>query len=462
MKIFKVFLLSFGLLVVFGLQPTLHPPALQAPVSAQEETTPAEAPKEIEEVVMEAVNLDENIQPEDLGVGEPRLLPDNPFYFLKNWVREIQSFFTFDPVKKAELRMKFANEKLMETKKIIEKNQDPKVIKKATENYQQEVGKIKNQVDKIREKSKENPRVESFLDKFLDQQVLHQKLLQRLETQVPLKALEKIKTAREQHLERFKDVMLKLEDRKEKITEKLGETLEKQKGSQFKNFKNLEILKNLEEKVPEEAKEAIRKVQENLTIRLKEHLEKIEPEDQKKFQQYLEKISGEKEKHLEILENLKEESKEIPEIKKNLLQSRNRILEQIREKTPERDCPIIEKSAPDFCKEGRIVVKRDAKGCIISFECVIPAEVEILQESVKPIACITLWNPVCGKDGKTYSNACFAKLAKVEIDYKGKCKEKECQTDADCLQPRCGPAGTIEARCIGIRSVCKEGKCVLE
>ena len=68
MNSLKVFLLSFALIFVFGLT-----------VLAQE--APTEVP--------EAVNLDEDIQPEDLGVSEPRLLPDSPFFFLKNWGREI-------------------------------------------------------------------------------------------------------------------------------------------------------------------------------------------------------------------------------------------------------------------------------------------------------------------------------------------------------------------------------------
>ncbi len=275
--------------------------------------------------VEEAVNLDEDIQPEDLGVSEPKLLPDNPFYFLKNWAREIQEVLTFNPIRKAELRMKFANEKLIEIKKIVQKTQDPEKIKKATENYQQEVEKIKNQVEKIKEKAKENPQVESFLDKFLHQQTLHQKLLQKLETQVPPEAFEKIEEAREEHLERFKDVMLKLEDRKEKITEKLDKILEEQKGSQFKEFKNLEVLKNLEEKVPEEAKEAIKQAEENALKRLQGDLEKMSPEDQEKFGEYLEKISGEKERQLEIMEKIKPES---PELKENLEKVKERIKEK--------------------------------------------------------------------------------------------------------------------------------------
>lgn len=402
--------------------------------------------------VMEAVNLDEDVQSEDLGISDPRLLPDSPFYFLKNWNRGIQDFFTFNPVKKAELKMKFANEKLMELKKIVLKTSDPEIIKKATENYQQEVEKIKGRVEKIKEKAKDNPKVESFLDKFLDQQTLHQKLLQRLENQVPAEAFEKIKTARERHLERFQDVMLKLEDRKEEITKKLDETLEKQEGSEYKNFKNLEILLELEEKVPEEAKEAIRKAQENTLKRLQGDLEKMSPEDQEKFKEYLERISGEKEVQMEILENLKEE---LPEIKEKLIQAREGILERIEE----RGCPTIEKPAPGFCEEGRIVIKKDTKGCIISFECVIPAEFEIPEEPERPGACITLWDPVCGEDGKTYSNECFTKLAGVEVAYKGKCQGISCQTDDDCPKLKCGPAGTPRAKCIGVEYKCIEGGC---
>jgi len=406
MNSLKVFLLSFALIFVFGLT-----------VLAQE--APTEVP--------EAVNLDEDIQPEDLGVSEPRLLPDSPFYFLKNWGRSIRCFLAFNPIAKAELKAKFSNEKLMELKKMIEEKKGPEALKKAAENYQQETKKIKEQVEKIKEKAKENPKVESFLDKFIHQQTLHLKLLDRLETQVPPEAFEKIKEARERHLERFNDVMLKLEDRKEVITEKLDKILEEQKGSPFKNFKNLEVLKNLEEKIPEEVKEAIRKAQENTLKRLQGDLEKMSLEDQEKFKEYIERISGEKEKHLEILENLKAKIKEAPltpiriELKERLEEGKVKVIERIEVRERERATEEIQ-------------------------------------------VCTLEWDPVCGKDGKTYSNECFAKLAGVEMDYKGKCKEKECQTDADCPQPLCGPVmpGRPQPLCIGVKSKCIEGKCQIQ
>lgn len=48
----------------------------------------------------------------------------------------------------------------------------------------------------------------------------------------------------------------------------------------------------------------------------------------------------------------------------------------------------------------------------------------------KPEACITLWDPVCGCDGKTYGNACDAAGAGVSVSYPGEC----------CTAGACGPA----------------------
>ena len=325
--------------------------------------------------VAETIALDENVTAESLGITEPSLLPDSPFYFFKTWGREIQSALTFNPVKKAELREKFANEKLIELKKIVEKTQNSQTIEKATENYQKEVKKIKEATERIKETAKENVQVDQFLDKFVQHRILHERILEKLETQVPEEAFAKIQEAREQHLEKFGEVMTRLEENKEKIQKRLETNLEKVKGSEFKDFKNLEMLKALEEKVPEAAKEAIQKAQENALKRLQGDVEKLSPEDQTKFQDYLERIGGKKERQIEILDSLKTELQNNPQIIQKLLQTRERIVEQVNAQ-----------------------------------------------------ACAALWNPVCGKDGKTYSNVCFAKISNTEIAYEGACKSLETGT----------------------------------
>ena len=43
------------------------------------------------------------------------------------------------------------------------------------------------------------------------------------------------------------------------------------------------------------------------------------------------------------------------------------------------------------------------------------------EDKEEPTVCSMIWNPVCGKDGRTYSNKCFVEIAKVEVDYSGKC-----------------------------------------
>jgi DNA repair exonuclease SbcCD ATPase subunit len=337
------------------------------------------AQEEVPSEITEMVSLDEDIQPEDLGIGDPWLLPDSPFYFFKEWNRNIQRFFTFDLVKKVELIEKFANEKLIELKKTVEQKKTRERVEKAIENYQNEVGEAERFTERIRVRAEESEEVEKFLDKFIQHQALHQRVLQKLEEQVPTESFEKIKEARERHLEKFGEVMNKLQENKEQLQERLENNLQGIKGSEFKAFKNLEILEELEEKSPEEAKEAIKNAKENILIKLKEKVEQLPQEKQEQLQEYLQNSSGEAEKKLEILENL-ELKLEQPLLQQNIIQIRDRILERTKEQ-------------------------------------------EQTQEGIEEIkACITLWDPVCGVNGKTYSNECFANLAGIEIDYMGPCE----------------------------------------
>jgi hypothetical protein len=183
-KIFSIILITIALLVSFSLAQAQDP-----------QTT---------------TSTSTDITAQDLGVKEQNLLPDSRFYFIKEWWRGIKIAFTLDPVKKAELKTKIASEKLLEVQKIVQKTNNPQILEKATENYQKQIEKIKEAVDKIKTNAQQSPRVQKFLDKFNQQQDLQDKILEKLENQVPTTTLEKIQEAREKHLENFQQVMEKL------------------------------------------------------------------------------------------------------------------------------------------------------------------------------------------------------------------------------------------------------------
>jgi len=247
------------------------------------------------------------------------------------------------------------------------------VIKKSLQSYQDEIDSIDKSVDKIKEKSADNPKISIFLDKFIKHQFLHEKILERLESQVPKDIFQNIKTVRERHLEKFSQVMTKLENRKDRLARKIEKVLNNQKGSKFKHIKSLEILKLLKDKTPEQSKKVIEEVEENTLRRLKNNLEKMSPEDQEKFDKYINRISGNREKQLEILEDLKASLPKTNAIKDKIQKARIKVLRNIQQNV-EKDrtikCPVIKKPDSNFCLDGRIVVEKDAKGCPINFKCI--------------------------------------------------------------------------------------------
>jgi len=259
---------------------------------------------------------------EELGIDKPRILPGHPFYFIKDGWRKIREVFAFNSVEKMELGLQFSGERLIELEELAEKNTEQGLLEKAREKYAKEGEKLEQRAMQIQEKAQENPRISTFLDKYTQHEQVHQRVLERIQKQVPEEVAKKIIEQREVHLERFSNVMLKLEN-KESISERIMENIGEGE-TPVQNLEKLEFMERMREKMPEEVKEKLQK-------------------------------------------------------------TREKIIKNITEKKPILDCPQLTPPLPGFCKEGKIVVEKDPETeCLRPPKCVIPIVIPI-QEEIMPI-----------------------------------------------------------------------------
>jgi len=117
-----------------------------------------------------------------VGKENIKLLPNSPFYFIKKWSRGIRLLFTFDKIKKAELELKYADEKLAELSKLTETGQKAEVLQKALDNYLKAKEKLINRLQSLDEK---NPNVQKLLTKTVEKEIIHQALFDELQAKNP-------------------------------------------------------------------------------------------------------------------------------------------------------------------------------------------------------------------------------------------------------------------------------------
>ncbi len=86
------------------------PPVVEEHESGPETFVSMDPPPVSSLLVMSAVSPDQLGGLSIGGVSSPGILPTSPFYFVKDLTRGVQYAFTFDPIEKATLRLRYANE----------------------------------------------------------------------------------------------------------------------------------------------------------------------------------------------------------------------------------------------------------------------------------------------------------------------------------------------------------------
>ncbi len=190
------------------------------------------------------------------------MLPDHPFYFLKDWGRNLRIFFTFDQIGKTHLQLKKGNQKTLEALLLLEKAIAEKDTKKhdrlialansTLENVGNEFDQVQQTIARLkRDKSSDRATVQDDAFRFASQYLKHQVLLQQQEDRLNNADFLTIESTRVQHLGSLADIVVASNRTPEVFSEQLVEVLSSQVGSNYSRLSLMAILRDLENNASE-------------------------------------------------------------------------------------------------------------------------------------------------------------------------------------------------------------------
>lgn len=264
----------------------------------------------IAETVVQATE----ITAQDLGVEDPGMLPTSPFYFLKNWTREVRRIITFATVKKAELELEIINQQAAEIKKIEEIAPERlNSISKAINNYQDNVNRLKNRLETINETS-QNPNIDRIMEKLVDRSIKHQELFDDLRQKFEGK--ENLIQELEHAGKTISDVMSivpKQFDQPEIFQKRLERIIEKRPDHLFKEMRAAEIISRINENLNDEQKEAIQKTKDVFIRKFEEEIKNLKESEKEEIlsPEILNRLPGYEFDRLKIIEEIRQKSSDI-------------------------------------------------------------------------------------------------------------------------------------------------------
>lgn len=263
-----------------------------------------------EETSSTAIAPEETITVQDLGVSEPKVLPTSPFYFFKEMGRSLQGFVTLNPVAKAELELKFANEKAAEIKKITETQpQNIQAVQKALENYQGTQKKLRIRFEKLSETS-QNPNVDKLLDKLTDKAVKHEKLFDEIAFKFKEEGVSRAVSNAKIGSENLMGEASKKDDAA-KFSSRLERVLLEEKGGDLKHARSVEIIDRFGGKATTEVKESLERLREEFSERLESDIESlIEKEGENALNKEIANTPGSSGKRAVIIEEIQKRAEE--------------------------------------------------------------------------------------------------------------------------------------------------------
>jgi hypothetical protein len=336
----------------------------------------AEEPLNSENETTTTILVDEEISVlKALGLKSVGLLPNSPFYFLKEWWRGIRVGLIRNPVEKGEAQLQILSEKLAEAEALSQEGVSTETLEKAFGNYSTAMNRLKNRLEVVEDTS-ENPNVDRILNKITEAEIRHQEVFDKILESAP-EMNDQIEDIRQNISQVLPFLRLKFENQEEF----LNRLENKFQEWQPLNDSAVESGEFLQLRIMEQTKEQVRQAP----------LENCPEEVQFRAEQLQEKLENQIQQRTQVLG---EKGFSVEEIER-------RVKGPVKIITP----TIPVENLPQAPPQG-VGPPGNAPG----------------HGSDEIDACIELWDPVCGVDGKTYSNDCFAAQAGVEIQYQGECQ----------------------------------------
>lgn len=279
-----------------------------------------------QEDVIKAVK-DQEVTLKDLEVSDPGMLPGNPFYFLKQWSREVKDTLTSNSLKKAELQLSVVNEMAAEIKKIKElPSLNFKILTKALDSYGKNLDLLKQRVESL-DNSVYGHESDIFLNQLSDLIIKHVKLFSETKEGVDDKNKKKLSDFQEKAMEIIASIPSRIETPSE-FKCRLEKVIKGQNDGVLKEITIAEVLDRLDEKMSKEAKLELLKIKENILIKFQSRLQS---EDfSQALSEIMIQIPGDLVRKIKILDEIREGVSD-NDIKNKLNLVRQDVLEKARE-----------------------------------------------------------------------------------------------------------------------------------